>query len=84
MFFVQRDEAVEILEEIIESCTDIDGQYLAIKHPDPSSKLSVGYQVYVKANLSGAQRKCFEDLLNQHGLAWHETEGETIIYRRTK
>ena len=75
---------MEILEEIIESCIDVDDQYLAIKRPDLSSKLSMGYQVHVKANHSGPQRKCFEDLLNQHGLSWHETEGETIIYRRTK
>jgi hypothetical protein len=79
---MERSEAVEILEEIVESCNGIDGKYLALMPPDPSSKLSMGYQVHFKMNLSGQDRKCFEDLLNEHGLAWHESEGETVIYRR--
>ena len=55
--FMERSEAVEIVEEILESCTDLDGQYLAIKPPDSSSKLSKGYQVHVKTNLSGGREK---------------------------
>lgn len=82
--FMERNEAVEIIEELVEGCVEIDGQYLALMPPNPLSKLSVGYQVHVKANLSGSERKCFEDLLNEHNLVWHETDGETVIYKRAR
>jgi hypothetical protein len=81
---MERNEAVEIIEELVENCTDIEGQYLALMPPDPSNNLSAGYQVHVKMSLSGSKRKCFEDLLNQHNLVWHETEGETVIYKRAR
>jgi hypothetical protein len=34
VFLLERDEGVEVLERIIESCTTVDGQYLALMPPN--------------------------------------------------
>ena len=77
---MEREQAVEVLERIIQSCKTVDGQFLALMPPNLSDSLSNGYQIHIKANLTGMERKCLEDILNEHRLVWHEMAEKTIIY----
>ena len=77
---MEREQAVEVLERIIESCKTVDGQFLALMPPNLSDSLSHGYQIHIKANLTGMERKCLENFLKEHKLVWHEAEEKTIIY----
>jgi hypothetical protein len=70
--------------EIVGGCTSVDGRYLALMPPNHSRKLSQGYQVYVKTNMGGTERKCFENFLNERNLTLHKTAVETVIHRRTR
>jgi len=79
---LERDEAVEVIDRIFRDCTTVDGQYLALMPPNLSDSLSHGYQIHLKANLTGVERKCFESILTEHKLIWHETEDKTVIYKQ--
>ncbi len=82
MFLLERDEAVDVLDSVFRNCTTVDGQYLALMPPNLSNPISHGYQIHLKANLTGVERKCLENILTDHNLVWHETEDKTIIYKQ--
>jgi hypothetical protein len=79
---LERDEAVEVLERIIESCATVDGQYVALMPPNLTDPLSHDYQIHLRTNIRGMERKCLENIINNHNLVWHETEDKTIIYKQ--
>jgi hypothetical protein len=84
MIFLKREEAILVLKELFEKCTNLDGHYLEMIPPNASSRLSGGYQIQIKATLDEETRTCMQDVLMKNQLTIKITEPDAfIIYRPT-
>ncbi len=58
---MKREEAILVLKELFEKCTNLDGHYLELMPPNASTMLSGGYQIQIKATLDEETRDCMQD-----------------------
>lgn len=79
---MKREEAISVLKDLFEKCTNLDGHYLEIIPPNAYTQMSGGYQIQIKATLDEETRTCMQDVLMKNHLTIKITEPETfIIYR---
>jgi hypothetical protein len=82
--YLKREEAILVLKELFEKCTNLDGHYLELLPPNASSRMSGGYQIQIKANLDEETRTCMQDVLMKNHLTIKITDPDSfIIYRPT-
>jgi hypothetical protein len=82
---LKREEAILVLKELFEKCTNLDGHYLEVIPPNASFKLSGGYQIEIKAILDEETRTCMQDVLMKYQLTIKVKEEDSfIIYRPHK
>jgi hypothetical protein len=82
---LKRDEAILVLKELFEKCTNLDGHYLELMPPNASTMLSGGYQIQIKTILDEETRTCMQDILMKYQLTIKvEEENSFIIYRPHK
>jgi hypothetical protein len=82
---LKREEAILVLKELFEKCTNLDGHYLEIIPPNAANRLSGGYQIQIKANLDEETRTCMQDILMKNHLTIKIEEADSfIIYRPYK
>jgi hypothetical protein len=82
--YLKREEAILVLKELFEKCTNLDGHYLEVLPPDASKDLSLGYQIKIKATLDEETRTCMQDVLMKNQLTIKVEEDSFIIYRPHK
>ncbi len=81
---MKREEAILVLKELFEKCTNLDGHYLELLPPNASSKMSGGYQIEIKATLDEETRTCMQDILMKNHLTIKIQEADSfIIYNLT-
>jgi hypothetical protein len=79
---LKREEAILVLKDLFEKCTNLDGHYLELMPPNASTMLSGGYQIQIKATLDEETRTCMQDVLMKNQLTIKITEKDAfIIYR---
>lgn len=80
---MKREEAVNVLKEIIEKCRMCDGNWLALMPPNSHNLLSKGYQIHLKFPVSKTAIACVSAILEKYKLAMLNKEGQEliIIYR---
>ena len=82
---MKREEAILVLKELFEKCTNLDGHYLELIPPNAASLLSGGYQIQIKAILDEETRTCMQDVLMKYQLTIKVEEANSfIIYRPHK
>jgi len=82
---LKREEAILVLKELFEKCTNLDGHYLELLPPNASGKMSGGYQIEIKATLDEETRTCMQDILIKYQLTIKiQDEDSFIIYRPHK
>jgi hypothetical protein len=82
---LKREEAILVLKELFEKCTNLDGHYLELLPPNASTKMSGGYQIEIKATLDEETRTCMQDILIKYQLTIKiQEEDSFIIYRPHK
>jgi hypothetical protein len=82
VFLMKREEAIEVLKNLFEICTTLDGRWLSLMPPNAGSKLSQGYQIIIKTPLDELTRNCMQDVLVKYHLTIKITETDTfVIYK---
>jgi hypothetical protein len=51
VLFLKREEAILILKELFEKCTDMDGRYMSLVPPTSVEPIAHGYQIHIRAGL---------------------------------
>jgi hypothetical protein len=78
---LKREEAILVLKELFDKCTNLDGHYLEVIPPNASKDISMGYQIQIKATLDEETRTCMQDVLMKYQLTIKiEEEDSFIIY----
>ena len=83
MFFLNRNEAVQVLKDVFEMSTLFRLQYVSLIDPNSKSSLSHGYKVLFKVN-NDAENQMYMlcEVAGKYGLAIEiEKENLIIIYR---
>ncbi|MBE3116128.1 hypothetical protein IMZ68_02900, partial [Candidatus Bathyarchaeota archaeon] len=57
---MKREEAILVLKELFDKCTNLDGHYLEVIPPKASKDISLGYQIQIKAALDEETRTCMQ------------------------
>jgi hypothetical protein len=82
---LKRDEAILVLKDLFDKCTNLDGHYLEVLPPNASKDVSLGYQIQIKATLDEETRTCMQDVLMKYQLTIKVEEANGfIIYRPPK
>jgi len=78
---MNRNEAIEFLNEVFDKCTLLDGQYFCLTPPNPASLLSKGYQIHMMNPLHSDDLVCMNEILRKYGLLLKIEKDLAIIYR---
>ncbi len=71
---MDRTEAIAVLHEILEACSDsVIINSVSVDNP-PISATSKGYQIKIKCNLDSDSRQIIEPILKKHKLFLKESE----------
>ncbi len=64
---MNRQEAINLIQEIDAECKDIVGRSFMLVKPNLNDPLAAGYQVRVKAKFEGDQALCIQVIANRLG-----------------
>ncbi len=81
--FLNRWDAVGILQEIMGACRDI-FPFMAIMPPNANNMMSRGYQIHIRTNSSSLDKSCIERITQENNLALDEEKGVFVIYKPIK
>jgi hypothetical protein len=88
VFFLKRDEALSVIQELLSTCQSLDEIYMCIIPPSATDTpiVSFGYQIHIKktsAYNEGIQ-KCIEEVTNRHQLSYLDAreEAKVIIFKK--
>jgi hypothetical protein len=73
---VKRQEAVEVLREILRSCNLLNPSYVSL-HPLQQED---EYELQIKNQIADSHWNTLKDIVQKHGLAMQEYDGFLIIY----
>ena len=76
-----RNEATEILKEVLMNCRVLEGKSLKLMPPDADSVLSKGCQIHIEKVSDCITQSCISRIARKHKLAIHEDEGYFVIYK---
>ena len=79
---MNRQEAIALLREIIEACSElIEMNYVSLNPADARIRKGVDdYELHVKWVLDERLRQCLTPILEKHQLSMKESKGSIIIY----
>jgi hypothetical protein len=83
---LKREEAVNLLQEIIQHCTSFESYFVALMPPDSDDLLSHGYQLHIKGIIAQANIDCIVPIVEKYKLAIeNEPQKDVlIIYKSLK
>ncbi len=64
---MNRQEAINLIQEIDDECKDIVGRSFLLVKPNPNDPIAAGYQVTVKAKFEGDQPFCIRLIAGRCG-----------------
>jgi hypothetical protein len=67
---LRREEAISVLKELLDNCTGLDGHYFELAPPNVPTSTKEGYQIIIKIALEQETKKCIQDILIKHSLAY--------------
>ncbi len=79
---MERSQAIKVLYEVHDACR---GLFVAtcVSLDRPSSHISKtigGYQIKIMCDIDSQTMKCFQPILDKHGLKLKEESGFVVIY----
>jgi hypothetical protein len=77
---LKRQEAVEVLKEILASCKLLNPSYLSLH----LSKHSGDYELHIKNHVAAASWNTLKEIVQKHGLAMREYDGFLVVYTPEK
>jgi hypothetical protein len=81
---LKREEAILVLKELFDKCTNLDGHYLELLPPNASTTLSGGYQIEIRTTMDEETRTCMQDILMKNRLTIKITQPDAFIIYRPK
>jgi hypothetical protein len=66
---LKRDEAIEVLKELLEKCVGLDDHFLELVPPGASSSTMAGYQIIIRNVLDEETINCIQGILIKHQLS---------------
>jgi hypothetical protein len=76
-----RNEATEILKEVLMSCRVLEGKSLKLMPPDADSVLSKGCQIHIEKVSDFITQSCLNRIARKHKLAVHDDGAYIVIYK---
>ena len=67
---MKREEAISVLKELLDNCMGLDGHYFELAPPNVGTSTKGGYQIIIKVALDQETKKCVQDILMKHQLAY--------------
>jgi hypothetical protein len=77
---LDRSDAVDILKEVLDVCSQQNLSYANIVAPVPNDNFSVGFQIQINASLPNAAINAVEPVLKKHGLSLKKEAERLTIY----
>ncbi len=65
---MERQEAVTVVKELIDSCVGLDGHSFELAPPNIGT--SVGYQIIIRTALDDQTKACVRAIVQKHSLAY--------------
>ncbi len=84
MVFVDRQEAADLLKELLGTFCSLEGKPFALMPPNSDSVLSKGYQIHIKKTLDESTLLSVRRIVLDRGLAISEENNLTVIYKPAK
>lgn len=93
---MKREEAITVLNELLDCCKGLDGHYFELSPPYGMAPTSGGYQIVIKGALDEKTKESIEEILTKYQLAYQEgsmwktrrsankTEPDTFIIYKPK
>lgn len=83
---MNRQEAVDLLKEISDTCGSLREQGIALMPPDADSVLSHGYQLHIFAEVSEESIVCLKEVIKKRKLQLNLVQEKNllVIYRPMK
>lgn len=78
---MMRNEAAEILKEVLISCRVLEGKSVKLMPPNADSVLSKGCQIHFEKVDDGVTQTCINRIARKHRLSVHEDENYSVIYK---
>jgi hypothetical protein len=75
---MERNKAINLLKEILDTTTLFDGYYISLTPPDPTSKLSSSYQLYLRMLINDDARLSVDHLLKKYGVIMYENRQQNL------
>jgi hypothetical protein len=80
-FSMKREEAIELLKEIVAACKNIDYKLISLESPSEKANAdSEGFELHVKNHFNEADWKRLKSIVQTRGLSVKEYDGWLIIY----
>jgi hypothetical protein len=78
---MKREEAIELLKEIVAACKNIDYKRISLESPSEKANAdSEGFELHVKNHFNEADWKRLKSIVQTRGLSVKEYDGWIIIY----
>ncbi len=74
--FVKRQEAVELLNELLAYCKELNPRLISLK----PSRQPDDFEIHIKDHVADADRENLKSIVQKHGLAIKENTDYLIIY----
>jgi hypothetical protein len=84
LFPMRRQEAVELLREIVASCHSIHPNHISLKTPSDKDTVSEGYELHIKDHFDETDLKCLKGILRKRSLRMKTYDGFLAIYKQRK
>jgi hypothetical protein len=79
---LKRQEAIELLKEIVAACERVDYTNITLKPPsDEAAEKSVGYELHIKDHFNEEDWKCMNDITQKRGLSMKKRVNQVVIYK---
>jgi hypothetical protein len=80
---LERQEAIEILWDILNRCPSIDQNPVCLI-PSTAGMLAEGFQIHIAATICDEARKYLREVLARYGVEYIEKNERFMIYKRVK
>ena len=77
---MDRQQAVQVMKEILEQCYAIEGRSLTLLPPRNNDALSDTFQIHIRTDDS-VLTSCIRDIATKHGLSTFQDKTDFVVYK---
>jgi len=78
---LNREQAVNVIKQIFDQCSYMEGRSLKLMAPKENNALSHTYQIHIQTRDNKTLKSCIETVAKKNGLEVKQTDDLVIIYK---